>query len=85
MRRYSAARKESVIEKMIPPHDVQIHRLAEECGGSGTRTSRLMAPGRSGGWMISRGVSSDMDNYQAWNGRGRTRNQLARTATPNSV
>ena len=32
MNRYSAKRKESVIQKMMPPHNIPIPRLAEETG-----------------------------------------------------
>ena len=32
MNRYSAERKESVIQKMMPPHNIPIPRLAEETG-----------------------------------------------------
>ena len=32
MSRYSAERKESVIQKMMPPHNIPIPRLAEETG-----------------------------------------------------
>ena len=32
MKRYSAARRESVIQKMMPPHNIPIPRLAEETG-----------------------------------------------------
>jgi len=32
MKRYSAERKESVIQKMMPPHSVPIPRLAQESG-----------------------------------------------------
>ena len=32
MKRYSAERKESVIQKMMPPHNIPIPRLAEETG-----------------------------------------------------
>ena len=32
MKGYSAERKESVIQKMMPPHNIPIPRLAEETG-----------------------------------------------------
>jgi transposase-like protein len=32
MKRYSAERRESVIQKMMPPHNIPIPRLAEETG-----------------------------------------------------
>lgn len=32
MSRYSAERKGSVIQKMMPPHNIPIPRLAEETG-----------------------------------------------------
>ena len=32
MKRYSAERKESVIQKMMPPHNIPIPQLAEETG-----------------------------------------------------
>ena len=49
MKRYSLEFKESVIRKMIPPENIPIMRLAEECGVSYVTLAKWRNEVRSGG------------------------------------
>ena len=62
MNRYSAERKESVIQKMMPPHNIPIPRLAEETGISDVPLYNWRKQARAEGIA----VPADGKNSEKW-------------------
>ena len=62
MKRYSAERRESVIQKMMPPHNIPIPRLAEETGISDVTLYTWRKQARVEGVA----VPADGENPEKW-------------------